>query len=260
MKVFLSFGGGVNSVALHIMLCEQGIEFESVFADHGSDHPKTYEYVKCFNEECEKRGWIQVTIIEGVYKDKSMDKALNLYDYCIEKQIMPSMMFRWCTEKFKIKPVHDYINSKLEDGEECELLIGIASDESHRANAPKQPPKWMRNKIFKYPFVEQEIDRKGNKCIIQTNGFKIPPKSGCYYCPFQKVSELKRLYKNDPELYEKATSLEWNVNTKRVKDFKDPLYIKVKAPLRDIVQEGQFEIDLSEFEILEENKPCQCGL
>lgn len=260
MKKFLSMGFGWNSVALYIWLQQQGIEFEAVFADHGSDHPKTYEYAKYFNEECIKRGWKPVTIIPGVYKDGGMDEALNLYDYCIEKKILPSMMFRWCTEKFKIRPVHDYINSKLKEGEMCELMIGIASDEAHRAKPPQNPPKWMRNKIFTYPFVEHDISRNGNGCIIKLEGLEIPPKSGCYYCPFQKATELKKLYKEDPELYAKAVELERNVNVKRIADFKDPIFIKNKYPLRDIVQEGQLEIDLSEYELFEENKPCQCGL
>lgn len=259
MKAYISFGGGVNSVALHLWLLDQGMEFESVFANHGSDHPKTYEYIEYFNDELIKRGHNPVTIIPGVYKDKAMEQALNLYDYCIEKKIMPSMMFRWCTEKFKIRPVHDYINSQLEEGEECELLIGIASDEAHRAKPPQNPPTWMRNKIFKYPFVEHDIPRDQNVCIIKQHGFDVPPKSGCFYCPYQKVSELKQLYKDEPELYEMAKKIEETVNAKRVAEFKDPLYIK-GHPLKNIVQEGQMEIDLSELEIFEENKPCQCGL
>ena len=44
-KNYLSFGGGVNSVALMLWLIEHDIEFEAVFADHGGDYPETYEYV-----------------------------------------------------------------------------------------------------------------------------------------------------------------------------------------------------------------------
>jgi hypothetical protein len=59
----------------------------------------------------------------------------------------------------------------LEEGEMVELWLGIASDESHRANPPQNPPTWMRNKVFKYPFVEFGIARQENIDIITRNGF-----------------------------------------------------------------------------------------
>jgi len=45
MKKYLSHGMGVNSTALMLLLEDEGIEFESVFIDHGGDYPETYEYV-----------------------------------------------------------------------------------------------------------------------------------------------------------------------------------------------------------------------
>lgn len=35
MKNYLSFGGGVNSVALYLLMEDMGIEFEAVFVNHG---------------------------------------------------------------------------------------------------------------------------------------------------------------------------------------------------------------------------------
>lgn len=117
----------------------------------------------------------------------------------------------------------------------------------------------MRNKVFEYPFVEAGISREQNICIIRSAGFEVPPKSGCYFCPFQKASEFKRLYKNEPELYRKVRDLEDNVNAKRVADFKEPLYLKNVARLDYIVQEGQMEIDLSAYEVFEDSRPCMCS-
>ena len=44
-KNYLSFGGGVNSVALMLWLIDHGIEFEAVFSNHGGDYPETYDYL-----------------------------------------------------------------------------------------------------------------------------------------------------------------------------------------------------------------------
>jgi len=41
---YLSFGGGVNSVAMLLMLLDtKEYEFEAVFVDTGCEYPETYE-------------------------------------------------------------------------------------------------------------------------------------------------------------------------------------------------------------------------
>lgn len=37
MKNYLSFGGGVNSTALYLLMQEMEIDFEAVYIDHGAD-------------------------------------------------------------------------------------------------------------------------------------------------------------------------------------------------------------------------------
>ena len=46
MRRYLSFGGGVNSTALYILLEQEGMEFEAVFAHHGADWPETYGHIQ----------------------------------------------------------------------------------------------------------------------------------------------------------------------------------------------------------------------
>lgn len=265
MKHFLSFGGGVNSVALYLYMIEKEIDFEAVFSNHGADHPDTYRYMEYFNNEVVKRGWRPVTIIEGKVKEKSMDRPKDLFEYCLEKSVVPSRMLRWCTEKFKIVPTNLYMNSRLDGGEneKCYMHLGIAYDESHRANPPKNPPKYLANKIYRYLFVEDEITRDENIEIIKRHGFKVPRKSGCYFCPYAKKIDFIELYRNDPCLYEKAKLLEHKVNEKRIKDNKKPLYISSK-PIEVIVGEGQIEMffdDDGELDhIGERERPCNCGL
>jgi 3'-phosphoadenosine 5'-phosphosulfate sulfotransferase (PAPS reductase)/FAD synthetase len=59
MRRYLSFGGGVNSVALGLWLMDHGIEAERVYADHGADWPETREYVQHLKE----RG-LPITILD----------------------------------------------------------------------------------------------------------------------------------------------------------------------------------------------------
>jgi len=115
---YLAFGGGVNSTALYLLLLAMGVEFKAVFIDHGGDPDYTYSYVKLL----ETRGFKITTI-----KAKSND--LTLPEYIWYKKMIPSRQMRWCTDRFKIRPLHQYIKKP------CTLYLGIDADEAHRRHS-----------------------------------------------------------------------------------------------------------------------------
>ena len=47
------------------------------------------------------------------------------------------------------------------------------------------------------------------KYIVQ-QGYPVPPKSGCFYCPFQRLDQWKNLRFNHPDLWQRAVMLEKN--------------------------------------------------
>lgn len=47
------------------------------------------------------------------------------------------------------------------------------------------------------------------KYIVQ-QGYPVPPKSGCFYCPFQRLDQWKNLRFNHPNLWQRAVELEKN--------------------------------------------------
>ena len=73
MRNYLSFGGGVNSVALYLYLRDMGTEFEAVFVDHGGDYPGTYDYVKMFSEK------YPLTILKAVVHRKKINKSNSIH-------------------------------------------------------------------------------------------------------------------------------------------------------------------------------------
>lgn len=71
-KEYLSFGGGVNSVALYLLLEQKGVEFEAIFVNHETDYPETYEYVDYLRDQ-----GFKITEIKPNYEGYSKKK-----DYC----------------------------------------------------------------------------------------------------------------------------------------------------------------------------------
>ncbi|MBV5330383.1 MAG: hypothetical protein JZU65_22585, partial [Chlorobium sp.] len=56
--------------------------------------------------------------------------------------------------------------------------------------------------------IEHGIDREGCVKLISDAGLIVPPKSGCWFCPFQRKGQWTRLRREHPELYCKAQKLE----------------------------------------------------
>lgn len=180
----ISFGGGVNSVAMTIMLYERGERWPIMFADTGVEQPETYCYLETFDV------WLKEKYGTKVVR---VSRGESLEDYCIQRNLVPSAGFRWCTDKFKKRPLEKYA------GKNCVFLVGIAADEAHRAK-----PFSFRE----YPLVDECITRDGCKQIIRDAGLPIPKKSGCYFCPFQPFAEWKRLYEKYPDKWERAKQME----------------------------------------------------
>ncbi len=192
----VSFGAGQNSTAMIIMMKNEGIRIdEIIFAETGNEMPETYIFLKEFKRWCKKNSLKYTTV---------KSKLGDLKKHYEEKKIIPYRMFRSCTDKFKVRPIHKYLKEKY-GTKQINIFMGIASDEKHRAKL-----KERKNVTYLYPLIEKEIDRKGCIEIIKKEGMSVPVKSGCYFCPFQPKKEWVKLYEKYPELFEGCILFEKN--------------------------------------------------
>ena len=231
MLNYLSYGGGVNSTAMLLLLHDESQQFESIYIDHGCDWPETREYVRRFAEK------YPITILTPQVQGYN-----NLYEYADHYKMIPSRRKRWCSDKFKVSVINQYVKKP------CFSLIGFSIDESHRAKI--QYEDGIENR---FPLIEREIDR--NECIeiIKKHGLPMPIKSGCWFYPYQRIEQWKKLRRQHPDLYCRAKHLEDQEIEARRKIGKGPLYLQ-KKPLDKVVKE-------SEEVLFEEMKPpCHCGL
>jgi len=234
MKNYLSFGGGVNSVAMYLYLMDQGVDFEAVFVDHGTDWPETYDYVDMFKEK------YPLTILKPEYQGHS-----NLYDYSWFRRMVPSRYPRWCTANFKIKVLEKYYKPP------CFVCIGIDAGESHRAKLHTDGGVEHR-----YPLIEGGINRAECKEIIKRHVLPVPMRSGCYICPYQTRGQWIELRRKHPCLFQDAVALEARNNEYMAEKGKGEFWLSPKKmSLSAIVSENQ-----SKLWAEDEYPPCECGL
>jgi len=243
----LSFGAGVNSVALAILAINDGWRGEIVFADTGCENPATYCYIDYFTREWLQPRGFEVVRLKGMpwhNKGKNVGcQGASLIEYCEAAHVIPLAAVRWCTAEWKVGPMERYSAGR-------ENMIGIAADEAHRqGNAVR-------------PLVEAGVTREGCIEIIEAEGLDVPQKSGCFICPFMNKHQWRILWERHPELFERAMLLE--ENTKRSKSGRwhatiDPSG-KITLRQRLLAYESQIELPGIDMDDLLRYKPCICTL
>ncbi len=215
MSELISFGAGVNSVALAILLVNEGWRGPIVFADTGCEWPETYEYIEMFEREWLSPRGLSVTRLSGLPWQSC--SGLPLYEYCEVYHIIPLRYPRWCTARYKVKALARWAKAN----EISVQHTGIAADESRRQ------PKKSR------PLCERGITRQGCKELIANEGLPIPGRSNCWICPMQTREQWKTLYYLHPDLYERAMKLEESVKRGREGRHRATLDPSGKLTLRD---------------------------
>lgn len=190
----VSYGGGVNSVAMLLLMIDQGIEFQHViFSDTKGEKPGTYDYNAMFSDYLKEKGHPGITRIS---------RSGSLYDDCMKQKRLPGIAygFKSCSENWKRKPFVQYcikndlfpvINYK-----------GIDAGEPSRQRSDRE----LRERII-YPLVEADMDREDCKAYILKHGLPLPPKSACFFCPASSPADVRSL---SPELQKAAIKMERN--------------------------------------------------
>lgn len=231
MKNYLSFGGGVNSVAMYLYLLDQGVEFEAVFVDTDCEKPSTYRYLEYFIKRH------PVTIIKPLLG--------NLYEYCWKYRMVPSVYPAWCSVRFKREPFAKYVKTP------CFKLLGIDAGEAKRARMGGEDG--IENR---FPLIEANMNRILCIRYIKKRGYEVPPKSSCYFCPQQTIAKWKEIRREYPDLFCKAEQLEKRNMEYRESKGKKPMFLYSNAkPLRVVVDENQTQMFRRD-----ENPPCECFL
>jgi 3'-phosphoadenosine 5'-phosphosulfate sulfotransferase (PAPS reductase)/FAD synthetase len=191
---YLSFGGGVDSTALMLLLLDKNIKFETVFVDHETDYPETYEYVEYLKEKGFKITSIKPSVSwKGTFS--------SVYDYFYFHKSIPLIPFRICTDKFKVRTFNKYVKTP------CVIYLGYDYDEVKRVE--KQKNRKLKKGIkHEYPLIENKLTRNGCIDYIKSHNLKIPRKSGCFICPFQRKKDWRDLEVKHPDLFQKALDLE----------------------------------------------------
>ena len=236
----LTYGGGTNSTALAIECINRGINLDLIiFSDTGGEKPETYMYIDYFSKYLASNGYPEII------KVKKGGLVETLEEECARKHCLPSIAygFKTCSQKYKIQPVDKYLNNYKEakdiwnSGDKVIKFVGFDADESHRI-------KDFNDKKYevKYPLVDWDMGR--DECIKSIKGedLLIPGKSACFFCPSSRISEIKALKAQYPDLYDRAVAMEENAHLTSISGLGRSFSWKNAAGTGDMFEDNYIDI------------------
>lgn len=192
---WLSYGGGRNSTALMVLLCEGRLpEYEpwtAIFADTGCEKDETLAYVIHVVEPYLARHGRKLVTVRP---------DLTVLERWEKWSVTGSRIVRSCTEHAKIVPIGRHLKAT---GQPLVRLIGIDAGEQHRARTHPRD-EWPK----RWPLIERTINLRGCLKVIADAGLCPPVKSGCWCCPFMRVSEVLALAREHPDRFARIERLE----------------------------------------------------
>jgi 3'-phosphoadenosine 5'-phosphosulfate sulfotransferase (PAPS reductase)/FAD synthetase len=207
----LSLGAGVQSSALALMAAKGEItpmpDF-AIFADTQAEPTAVYKWI----DWLEKQLPFPVhRVTKGDLTERSLTPMIRQKDSkngkkgdSKMKRVIPlfgikpngekaAAIGRACTSDYKIIPILQELRKLcgIKRGQKETTVtqwIGISWDEIQRMKDSREP--WTQHR---FPLIEKTITRQQCKKWMLDNGYKEPPRSACYYCPFHDDNEWRHL-------------------------------------------------------------------
>ncbi|WP_375501643.1 hypothetical protein [uncultured Nostoc sp.] len=254
----LSFGGGVQSSAIYLMLIHEPWRLLDVmgelpdkvyFADTGAETKDTYKAVNYMQSFKSKVFEIEVVsngnILERQYTSGDYNPLFPFFIKQLDGGI--GMAKRQCTSEYKIRAIQKacreafkLTNVKLMIPTVSQWL-GISIDEPERIKTSEG-----KGFITQYPLVQLGWDRK--KCIEYCESYNwTPTKSRCFMCPYQSDANWLQLKRDSPDEFEEAClvdekireTLLWGDATKNQTTTSQSFLHRSCIPLRNVKFKGE---------------------
>lgn len=183
----VGLSGGKDSVALALWLVE--------------NEPRDYEFI-CNETGNELPEWrahmvdLEQRLGKPITRVRYHTDLLGLIE---EMQMLPNFRARFCTRMLKIEPTIEFFES-LPPG--SVLYVGLRADEEERRGL------FGEDIAVRFPLREQGFDLAAVWAINNAAGVVIPDRTDCALCPYQRIGEWHRLWRDNPDEYWAGVAVE----------------------------------------------------
>lgn len=243
-----SYGGGVQSTAMLVLAVQGKISHRTfLFCNVGDDseNPETIAYVRDVAIPYAEANGIDLVTLDTTLRTGETDTILKRLERQERTVHIPMRMMngapgnRSCTYDFKIKQVAKWTKQHGATVDNpAHVALGISIDEYQRMKTSTIP-----HQISDYPLIDMRLTREDCRRIISEAGLPVPPKSSCFFCPFQTIPQWRSLKRKRPDLFQNAVDIEKMVIEKRAGMGKDAMWMTAAGkPLEEVVDDGQLDL------------------
>lgn len=203
-KYVASCSFGKDSLAMIIKIKELGLPLDEViYVDIMFDDNISGETpeMACFIEKAEKilkeKFDINVTHLRGVTFKEQFYTVKQRGKHIGDNYGFPYTIGAWCNNRLKIVPITKYLKSQKED---VIQYVGIAYDEPKRYERLNHDTHVAP--LYDLKITEAEAMEICKKHDLLSPIYKTSFRGGCWFCPKQRLSQLRWLYKEHRELWD----------------------------------------------------------
>jgi len=269
---FFSLGVGVQSSAMYFMASLGMFPVKpqaAIFADPGRERKETYEYFEYMVQWQQENTGIPIyrrshgNLFEDMMNNSNTTghRIASIPAYTSNGAGQKEgALRRQCTNEYKIMVVDAKMRELLglkprQRWKPINVWIGITTDEAMRMKVPQE--KW---RTMVYPFCQyassvetpskrlidwpRAMSRNGVITWLKENGFKIPPKSSCTFCPYHGDSTWKDIKKNDPEEWKAIVKVDNQIRNSTKRGIQQPIFLHRSCKAISEVDFGENQGDL----------------
>lgn len=210
MKYVASLSFGKDSMAMLIKIKELGLPLDEVIYvdimfddDTSGETPEMASFITKAEKILKEKFNIEVTHLRGVTFKEQFYKVKQRGKHVGDNYGFPYTIGAWCNDRLKMQPIKEYMRKQTD---EVIQYVGIAYDEPERYERLNHETHIAP--LYDLKITEKEAMEICEKYDLLSPIYKTSFRGGCWFCPKQRLSQLKWLYQEHNDLWNTLRDME----------------------------------------------------
>ena len=203
MKYVASLSFGKDSMAMVIKIKELGLPLDEVIYvdimfddDTSGETPEMASFISKAEKILKEKFNVEVTHLRGVTFKEQFYKIKQRGKHAGDNYGFPYTIGAWCNDRLKMQPIKEYMRKQKE---QIIQYVGIAYDEPERYERLNHETHIAP--LYDLKITEKEAMEICEKYDLLSPIYKTSFRGGCWFCPKQRLSQLKWLYQEHNDLW-----------------------------------------------------------
>ena len=210
MKYVASLSFGKDSMAMLIKIKELGLPLDEVIYvdimfddDTSGETPEMASFITKAEKILKEKFNVEVTHLRGVTFKEQFYKIKQRGKHIGDNYGFPYTIGAWCNDRLKMQPIKEYMRRQKE---QIIQYVGIAYDEPERYERLNHETHIAP--LYDLKITEKEAMEICEKYDLLSPIYKTSFRGGCWFCPKQRLSQLKWLYQEHNDLWNTLRDME----------------------------------------------------